>query len=121
MILFASQSVPLDAVPSKLKYVVDASVYLVINSSLPPSPPFLSLSSFLPPLSSSPFSLLLPLLLSLPSPPLLSLSSSPFSQSSAERCVDTLVELIQTKVTYVVQEAIVVIKVSEYTGNCQIY
>ena len=93
MILFASQFVLLDAVPSKLKYV-NVPVYLVINSSLPPSPPFLSLSSFFP-----------------------TLSSSPFSQSSAERCVATLVELIQTKVTYVVQEAIVVIKVSEYTGN----
>ena len=107
LILFASQFVLLGAVPSKLKYV-NAPVYLVINSSLPPSPPFLSLSSF----PSSPllisFSLLLPLLL---------LSSSPFFQSSAERCVATLVELIQTKVTYVVQEAIVVIKVSEYTGN----
>jgi vesicle coat complex subunit len=31
--------------------------------------------------------------------------------SAAERCIDTLVELIQTKVNYVVQEAIVVIKV----------
>lgn len=33
-------------------------------------------------------------------------------QSSADKCVSTLVDLIQTKVTYVVQEAIVVIKVS---------
>ena len=32
-------------------------------------------------------------------------------ETSAERCVSTLVELIQTKVTYVVQEAVVVIKV----------
>ena len=32
-------------------------------------------------------------------------------ESAAERCVSTLIELIQTKVTYVVQEAVVVIKV----------
>lgn len=32
-------------------------------------------------------------------------------QQAAERCVTTLLELIQTKVNYVVQEAIVVIKV----------
>lgn len=31
-------------------------------------------------------------------------------ESAAERCVGTLVDLIQTKVTYVVQEAVVVIK-----------
>lgn len=31
-------------------------------------------------------------------------------QQSAERCVSTLLDLIQTKVNYVVQEAIVVIK-----------
>lgn len=31
-------------------------------------------------------------------------------EPSAERCVSTLLELIQTKVNYVVQEAIVVIK-----------
>lgn len=31
-------------------------------------------------------------------------------QVSAERCVSTLLDLIQTKVNYVVQEAIVVIK-----------
>jgi vesicle coat complex subunit len=31
-------------------------------------------------------------------------------ESSAERCVATLLELIQTKVNYVVQEAVVVIK-----------
>lgn len=36
------------------------------------------------------------------------LSSS--HQQSAERCVSTLLDLIQTKVNYVVQEAIVVIK-----------
>ena len=33
-------------------------------------------------------------------------------ESAAERCVATLVELIQTKVTYVVQEAVIVIKVA---------
>lgn len=32
-------------------------------------------------------------------------------EPSAERCVSTLLDLIQTKVNYVVQEAIVVIKV----------
>lgn len=32
-------------------------------------------------------------------------------EASAERCVATLVELVNTKVNYVVQEAIVVIKV----------
>lgn len=32
--------------------------------------------------------------------------------TAAERCVSTLVDLIQTKVTYVVQEAVIVIKVS---------
>lgn len=31
-------------------------------------------------------------------------------QQSAERCVSTLLDLIQTKVNYVVQEAIVVIR-----------
>ena len=31
---------------------------------------------------------------------------------AAERCVSTLLDLIQTKVNYVVQEAIVVIKVT---------
>lgn len=31
---------------------------------------------------------------------------------AAERCVSTLLDLIQTKVNYVVQEAIIVIKVS---------
>ena len=33
-------------------------------------------------------------------------------ETAAERCVSTLVELIQTKVTYVVQEAVIVIKVN---------
>jgi vesicle coat complex subunit len=33
-------------------------------------------------------------------------------EKAAERCIEALVELIQTKVNYVVQEAIVVIKVS---------
>lgn len=32
-------------------------------------------------------------------------------EQAAEKCVSTLIELIQTKVNYVVQEAIVVIKV----------
>lgn len=35
-------------------------------------------------------------------------------EQSAERCVSTLLDLIQTKVNYVVQEAIVVIKVIKY-------
>ena len=35
-------------------------------------------------------------------------------EPSAEKCVTTLLELIQTKVNYVVQEAIVVIKVSDH-------
>lgn len=34
-------------------------------------------------------------------------------EQAAERCVSTLLDLIQTKVNYVVQEAIVVIKASE--------
>ena len=34
-------------------------------------------------------------------------------EQAAERCVSTLIDLIQTKVNYVVQEAIVVIKVSD--------
>lgn len=39
------------------------------------------------------------------------LPTLPFpTQQSAERCVSTLLDLIQTKVNYVVQEAIVVIK-----------
>ena len=33
-----------------------------------------------------------------------------YPQSSAERCVSTLLELIQTKLSYVMQEAIIVIK-----------
>ena len=37
-------------------------------------------------------------------------------EPSAEKCVGTLLELINTKVNYVVQEAIVVIKVSIYAG-----
>lgn len=36
-------------------------------------------------------------------------------EQTAERCVSTLLDLIQTKVNYVVQEAIVVIKVSHST------
>lgn len=36
-------------------------------------------------------------------------------ESAAERCVGTLVDLIQTKVTYVVQEAVIVIKVGDST------
>lgn len=32
--------------------------------------------------------------------------------SAAERCVGVLMELIETRVTYVVQEAVIVIKVS---------
>lgn len=32
--------------------------------------------------------------------------------SAAERCVNVLLELIETRVSYVVQEAVVVIKVS---------
>ena len=43
-------------------------------------------------------------------------------EEAAERCVSTLLDLIQTKVNYVVQEAIVVIKVSSfsflYLGFC---
>ena len=34
-------------------------------------------------------------------------------EQAAERCVSTLIDLIQTKVNYVVQEAIVVIKVKD--------
>ena len=42
------------------------------------------------------------------------------TQQSAERCVSTLLDLIQTKVNYVVQEAIVVIKdiFSKYPNKC---
>lgn len=45
-------------------------------------------------------------------------SSSP--QQSAERCVSTLLDLIQTKVNYVVQEAIVVIRdiFRKYPNKC---
>lgn len=41
-------------------------------------------------------------------------------QQSAERCVSTLLDLIQTKVNYVVQEAIVVIKdiFRKYPNKC---
>ena len=35
--------------------------------------------------------------------------------ASAERCVNVLLELIETKVTYVVQEAVVVMKVLHYS------
>ena len=38
-------------------------------------------------------------------------------EAAAERCVSTLLDLIQTKVNYVVQEAIVVIKVSSMKGE----
>lgn len=37
---------------------------------------------------------------------------------AAERCVSTLLDLIQTKVNYVVQEAVVVIKVSQTVYIC---
>lgn len=42
------------------------------------------------------------------------------SQQSAERCVSTLLDLIQTKVNYVVQEAIVVIRdiFRKYPNKC---
>lgn len=39
-------------------------------------------------------------------------------ESAAERCVGTLVDLIQTKVTYVVQEAVIVIKVLPLVSLC---
>lgn len=41
-------------------------------------------------------------------------------QQSAERCVSTLLDLIQTKVNYVVQEAIVVIRdiFRKYPNKC---
>ena len=41
-------------------------------------------------------------------------------ESSAERCVSTLLDLIQTKVNYVVQEAVVVIKVHNWQKHCRI-
>lgn len=37
--------------------------------------------------------------------------------AAAEKCVSTLLDLIQTKVNYVVQEAIVVIKVCKYNRS----
>ena len=38
---------------------------------------------------------------------------------AAERCINVLLELIQTKVNYVVQEAIIVIKVgASYVAAC---
>lgn len=43
-------------------------------------------------------------------PQLILMKSLVFLQQSAERCVSTLLDLIQTKVNYVVQEAIVVIR-----------
>lgn len=42
-------------------------------------------------------------------------------EPSAERCVSTLLDLIQTKVNYVVQEAVVVIKVTIQTINVSCY
>ena len=39
-------------------------------------------------------------------------------EQAAERCVSTLLDLIQTKVNYVVQEAIVVIKASVQSLFC---
>lgn len=46
--------------------------------------------------------------------------TEPPRQQSAERCVSTLLDLIQTKVNYVVQEAIVVIKdiFRKYPNKC---
>lgn len=38
-------------------------------------------------------------------------------EQAAERCVSTLLDLIQTKVNYVVQEAIVVIKVKQLCAS----
>ena len=38
-------------------------------------------------------------------------------EPAAERCVSTLLDLIQTKVNYVVQEAIVVIKVHAFSDQ----
>lgn len=37
---------------------------------------------------------------------------------AAERCIKVLLELIQTKVNYVVQEAVVVIKVGGWVAGC---
>ena len=42
-------------------------------------------------------------------------------EQAAERCVSTLLDLIQTKVNYVVQEAIVVIKVCTPTRGYSRY
>ena len=36
------------------------------------------------------------------------------TETAAERCVGVLMELIETRVSYVVQEAVVVIKVSDH-------
>lgn len=38
-------------------------------------------------------------------------------ESAAERCVSVLMELIETRVSYVVQEAVTVIKVSRHVGE----
>ncbi len=38
-------------------------------------------------------------------------------ERAAERCINVLLELIQTKVNYVVQEAVIVIKVREGTAT----
>jgi len=39
-------------------------------------------------------------------------------EQAAERCVSTLLDLIQTKVNYVVQEAVIVIKVPIFFSIC---
>jgi len=39
-------------------------------------------------------------------------------ESAAERCVGVLMELIETRVSYVVQQAVIVIKVNIKTGWC---
>lgn len=41
-------------------------------------------------------------------------------ESAADRCIAALLELIQTKVNYVVQEAIIVIRVSVHQSTCYI-
>ncbi len=41
-------------------------------------------------------------------------------EQAAEKCVSTLIELIQTKVNYVVQEAIVVIKVNKWKSSIKV-
>lgn len=38
-------------------------------------------------------------------------------ESAAERCINVLLELIQTKVNYVVQEGIIVIKVGRWVNQ----